>query len=79
MSPSKRATGKIKMINQEKGFGFIRREGATDLFFHVTECTNKETFAIMQVGDIVLFAVGQGKRGDEGRDVEAAPSDGLPE
>ena len=70
MSPSQRASGKIKMISQEKGFGFIRRDGQTDLFFHVTECMSKDMFAEMKLGDSVLYSVGQGKRGDEGRDVE---------
>lgn len=67
---SDRASGKIKMISQEKGFGFIRRSDQPDLFFHITECVSKEAFTKMKVGDDVLFAVGQGKRGDEGRDVE---------
>lgn len=81
MSPSERATGKIKMISQEKGFGFIRRDGSTDLFFHVTECSNKEMFAQMRPGDSVLYAIGEGKRGDEGRDVELKDFEpvGLPE
>lgn len=70
MSPSQRSSGKIKMISQEKGFGFIRRDGAADLFFHVTECASKDMFAAMRQGDTVLYATGQGKRGEEGRDVE---------
>lgn len=58
------------MLNQEKGFGFIRRDGMTDLFFHVTECITKDAFVAMRVGDMVFFSIGKGKRGDEGRDVE---------
>jgi cold shock protein len=31
------ATGKIKMWNEEKGFGFIKPDGGgADVFFHVT-------------------------------------------
>ena len=31
------ATGKIKMWNEEKGFGFIKPDdGSVDVFFHVT-------------------------------------------
>lgn len=67
---STRKTGKVKMINQDRGFGFIRREGLPDLFFHVTECVSKDAFAAINVGDEVLYDVGQGKQGDEGRDIQ---------
>jgi cold shock protein len=30
------ATGKIKMWNEEKGFGFIKPDDGADIFFHVT-------------------------------------------
>jgi hypothetical protein len=32
------ATGKIKMWNEEKGFGFIKPDDGADIFFHVTLC-----------------------------------------
>lgn len=71
---SDRSIGKIKMINQQKGFGFIRREGTHDLFFHVTECVSKDQFNNMKIGDPVHYDIGNGKRGDEGRDVEIVVS-----
>lgn len=70
MASTDRAIGKVKMIDQQKGFGFIRRDNEKDLFFHVTECLSKEQFSKMNVGDDVSYGVGEGKRGDEGRDVE---------
>lgn len=75
MSSIDRQTGKVKMISQDKGFGFIRREGAADLFFHVTECESKAMFASLSIGSIVRYSIGKGKRGDEGRDVEAVIDD----
>lgn len=67
--------GVIKMINKDKGFGFIRRNG-DDLFFHVTECGDteegyKETFEDLVVGSKVTFHVADGKKGPEGRNVRS--------
>lgn len=63
-------TGVIKMVNHDKGFGFIRRENDTDLFFHVTECVDKTEFESMSSGKEVTYSTGAGKRGIEGRDVK---------
>jgi len=52
--------GKIKFFNMKKGFGFIVIEGQDDLFFHHSEVQNKE---ILNEGDLVSFAVSDGKKG----------------
>ena len=70
MSSTDRAVGKIKMTNQDKGFGFIRRAGTHDLFFHISECNDRLAFKDMKEGTDVMFSVGPGKRGEEGRAVE---------
>lgn len=61
--------GSVKMINKDRGYGFIRRESAPDLFFHVTECANKQAFESLVIGDEVSYEVGQGKKGEEGRNI----------
>lgn len=47
----------------DKGFGFIKREGADkDLFFHSNELVNA-AFDDLRVGDKVSFEVGEGPKG----------------
>ena len=33
------ATGRVKMYNESRGFGFIKIDGAGDVFVHVTAAT----------------------------------------
>lgn len=48
--------GKIKMFNDDKGFGFIRPDdGSNDVFFHVTALREGDEIA---VGAIVKFEMG---------------------
>ena len=54
--------GVIKTLN-ERGFGFISREGETkDLFFHSKELSGV-TFEELKVGDKVTFEVIQSEKG----------------
>ena len=54
--------GTIKTLN-DRGFGFISREGETkDLFFHSKEL-NGVTFDELRVGDMVSFEITQGDKG----------------
>jgi CspA family cold shock protein len=53
----------IVIKKNEKGFGFIKRDGETkDLFFHSNELQNV-TFADLQEGDKVSFEVGDSPKG----------------
>jgi len=53
--------GTIK--NLRDSFGFIEVEGQEkDLFFHMSESSQFESFSI---GDKVEFDLGEGRRGDE--------------
>jgi CspA family cold shock protein len=54
--------GTIAGLN-EKGYGFIRREGQEkDLFFHMNELKNI-SFEELREGDKVSFEVGEGPKG----------------
>lgn len=56
---SNRKQGRIKHINEAKGFGFISVYGADDVFFHITAANG----ARLMRGDRVTFEVGEDKRG----------------
>jgi cold shock protein len=73
-STDNREEGVIKMISLEKGFGFIRRDAQTDLFFHITECGDgdedyKSVFESLERGTKVTFGTGDGNKGLEARNV----------
>ncbi len=54
--------GTVKWFNDAKGFGFITREGAPDVFVHHT-AINSEGFRSLSEGDQVQFDVVQGPKG----------------
>ena len=58
------ATGTVKFFNDEKGYGFISREGHKDLFVHYSNIvgTGRRTLLADQ---LVEFEVAPGKKGDE--------------
>jgi CspA family cold shock protein len=59
---SDEGTGTVKFFNEEKGYGFITREGQDDIFVHITNIPS----AIAPVeGDKVVFEVGAGRKGPE--------------
>lgn len=60
--------GKVKWFNAEKGYGFIQREGAKDLFVHFSGIKS-EGFKTLQEGWIVEFDVITGDRGEQAANV----------
>lgn len=71
-------TGKIKMINKEKYFGFITPDnGGNDFFFHFSaiaggsEDEKKEIFHSFSMGTAVNFEAGESQKGPAALNVTA--------
>ena len=64
------ATGTVKFFNAEKGFGFISREGASDVFVHFSNIEGSG-YRSLEEGQKVEFEIGQGRKGDEALKVTA--------
>jgi cold shock protein len=62
------ATGTVKFFDDQRGFGFISRENAEDLFVHSSQVAG-EGRKTLHEGQAVTFEVGAGRRGDEARNV----------
>ncbi|MGD8192056.1 cold-shock protein [Brevibacillus ginsengisoli] len=60
--------GKVKWFNSEKGFGFIEREGADDVFVHFSAIQG-EGFKSLEEGQAVTFDVENGQRGPQATNV----------
>jgi CspA family cold shock protein len=59
---SERETGTVKWFNAGKGYGFISREGAADVFVHYS-AIQAEGFKTLDEGQSVEFSVEQGPKG----------------
>jgi CspA family cold shock protein len=62
------ATGTVKWFNAEKGFGFIAREGADDVFVHFSAIQG-DGYRSLEEGQRVEFDVGPGRKGEEAQNV----------
>ncbi|WP_081756724.1 cold shock domain-containing protein [Gorillibacterium massiliense] len=60
--------GKVKWFNAEKGYGFIEREGGSDVFVHYSSIQG-EGFKSLNEGDRVQLNVIQGNRGPQAEHV----------
>lgn len=63
-------TGTVKFFNAEKGFGFISREGADDVFVHFSNIIG-DGYKTLNEGQHVEFDVGPGRKGEEAKNVRA--------
>jgi CspA family cold shock protein len=63
-------TGTVKFFNAEKGFGFISREGADDVFVHFSNIVG-EGYRSLDEGQQVEFEIAPGRKGDEAKNVRA--------
>lgn len=63
--------GRVKWFNSEKGFGFIEREGAEDVFVHFSAIQG-EGYKTLEEGQEVTFDVENGQRGPQATNVRKA-------
>ena len=64
-------TGTVKWFSNEKGFGFIAREGGDDVFVHFSAIT-MDGYKSLTEGQKVEFEVVQGPKGAQAANVTAA-------
>jgi CspA family cold shock protein len=62
------ATGTVKFFNNEKGFGFISREGEDDVFVHFSNIQGSG-YKTLDEGQRVEFDVAPGRKGEEAQNV----------
>jgi CspA family cold shock protein len=65
---SERVNGTVKWFNGAKGYGFIAREGAPDVFVHHSAIRG-EGFRNLEEGQTVEFNVEKGPKGLQASDV----------
>ncbi|NDJ74698.1 MAG: cold-shock protein [Chloroflexi bacterium] len=63
-----RVSGVVKWFNAQKGFGFISREGAPDVFVHHSEI-QADGYRELNEGEHVTFVVTQGQKGPQASQV----------
>jgi CspA family cold shock protein len=66
-------TGTVKWFHAEKGYGFIAREGAEDVFVHYS-AIDMPGYRTLEEGQRVEFDIGQGKKGKEAQNVRVVGS-----
>jgi len=62
------ATGTVKWFNNEKGYGFIAREGGDDVFVHFSNIQSGG-YRTLEEGQRVEFDVAPGRKGEEAQNV----------
>ena len=67
---SERITGTVKWFDAGKGYGFVARDGGTDVFVHQS-AIQSEGYRTLAEGQRVEFEVEQGPKGDKASNVVA--------
>ena len=65
---SETVTGTVKWFNDEKGFGFITREGERDVFVHFRAIAMEGRKSLNE-GQQVEFTIGEGQKGPQAENV----------
>jgi CspA family cold shock protein len=63
-----RITGKVKWFHNAKGYGFIEREGGSDVFVHYSAITGAG-FRSLEEGQAVEFEIVDGPKGPQAGNV----------
>ena len=64
------ATGTVKFFNNEKGYGFIKRDDGDDVFVHFSNIQGSG-YRTLEEGQQVEFDVAPGRKGEEAQNVRA--------
>ena len=70
---SERESGIVKWFNDAKGYGFIQREGGSDVFVHYSSIVG-EGYRSLFEGQQVEFEVEEGLKGPQARNVSTVGS-----
>ncbi len=70
MIMSESITGTVKWFNDEKGFGFITREGEKDVFVHFRQIVGEGRKTLIE-GQQVEYSVGEGLKGPQAENVKS--------
>ena len=65
---SAREQGRVKWFNNTKGYGFITRENAADIFVHYS-AIQQDGYRSLREGQLVEFSIGEGPKGIQADDV----------
>jgi len=60
--------GTVKFFNNEKGYGFISRDGGDDVFVHYSNIDG-DGYKSLEEGQAVEFDVAPGRKGEEAQNV----------
>ena len=68
--------GTVKWFSNEKGFGFIEREGGDDVFVHFSQIA-QDGYKSLEQGQRVSFEVTEGPKGLQAAEVRTRLTKGL--